>query len=292
MMRTGKPVNDRSQGKLIAVMAFAAAVVPHAGAATFFAISADLNTFVPNQLSSVTSAPQAVVPAATLGDGSLGFNGGLTTGPGGALYGIANDSTGAGSLYSIQSDGTLSLVGAAGGLGFGFLGGLAFNPGNSTFYAAVNDTLGNTTLNSITTGGSPTALGVSLGTGFSGLAFDTANSLFYGIGNDNTGFSTLFSFTEAGPVNTVGGLGFGFGALTYDAAGDVLWAIGPVNNSGSQLFQVSPAGALSAPFFTLGDGFVELAVTQAPAVGSPEPGVTAMTGAGLIGLGFFLRRNK
>ena len=292
MMRTSKAGRDSHKCNLLVVVALTAAAMPQANAATFFAIGADLNTFVPNQLSSVTSSPQAVTPLATLGDGSLGFNGGLTTGPGGTLYGIANDSTGAGSLYTIQSNGTLSLVGAAGGLGFGFLGGLAFNPGVSNFYAAVNDPLGNTTLDSITTGGTPTALGVSLGTGFSGLAFDTANGLFYGIGNDNTGFSTLFSFTQAGPVNTVGGLGFGFGALTYDAASDVFWAIGPVNNAGSQLFQISPAGALSAPLFTLGDGFVELAVTQAPAPASPEPEVIAMTGSGLIGLGFLLRRRK
>jgi hypothetical protein len=185
-------------------VAWAAVVIPQAHATSFFTISGDPNnSFVPDRFSFVTLSPQSVTYVATLGDGSLGFNGGLTTGPGGTLYGIANDSTGAGSLYSIQSDGTLSPIGAADGLGFGFLGGLAYNPGNWTFYAPVEDSLGNSTLDSITAGGAATVAGLTLGTGFSGLAYDTANGLFFGIGNDFTGFSTLYEFSLAGPVTAV-----------------------------------------------------------------------------------------
>jgi hypothetical protein len=275
--------------KLLVSVAWAVVVVSQAHATSLFAIGADPNTFVPDQLASVKTSPPGVTTVATLGDGSLAFNGGLTVGPGGLLYGIANDSTGAGSLYKIQSGGALSLVGAAGGLGFGFLGGLAYNPGTNTFYAAINDSGGNSTLDSITTSGTAASLGLNLGTGFSGLAYDKANGLFYGIGNDFTGFSTLYDFGLGGPVNTVGGLGFGFGGLTYEAANGVFWAIAPVNNAGSQLFQLSPAGTLSSPFFTLGDGFVELSVAP---VAAPEPAVSATVGAGLLLLGLCFRRRK
>jgi hypothetical protein len=276
---------------LLMVVAWVAAAVPLAHAGSFVAISGDPNnSFVPDQFSSVTLSPQAVTTVATLGDGSLGFNGGLTTGPGGTLYAIANDSTGAGSLYSIQSNGTVSLVGSAGGLGFGFLGGLTYNPGTSAFYAAVQDSLGNDTLESISTGGVATATGLALGTGFSGLAYDTGDGMFFGIGTDGTGFSTLYDFSLSGPVMAVGGLGFGFGALTYDATNNVFWAISPVNNAASQLFQISPAGVVSAPFFTLGDGFVELAVAQVSTAATPEPATTITLGAGLILMAFFLRR--
>ena len=265
--------------------------LPLVHATSFVSINGDPNNFfVPDQLSDVSFPPGSVSTVATLGDGSLGFNGGLTVGSGGVLYAIANDSSGAGSLYTVQSNGTTTLVGSAGGLGSGFLGGLTWDSANSTLYAAVLDPLGNTTLSSITGGGVPTSTGLALGTGFSGLAYDSANGLFFGIGNDNTGFSTLYDFSLGGPATAVGALGFGYGALTYDAANDVFWAIDPVNNAGSQLIQVSSAGVASAPSFTLGDGFVELAVTQAPFAGTPEPAGVVMLGTGLVLIGFLRRR--
>jgi hypothetical protein len=276
--------------KWYASVALAAAIVSSAYGAAFFSISGDPNNnFVPDQFSSLTSSPGSVTPIATLGDGSLGFNGGLTVGSGGALYAIANDSLGNSSLYSVQPNGATSLVGSAGGLGSGFLGGLAWDSANSTLYAASLDSLGNTTLFSITGAGAASSTGLALGTGFSALTFDSSDGLFYGIGNDNTGFSTLYSFSLGGPVNNVGGLGFGFGALTYDAANNVLWAIDPVNNVLSQLFQITTSGAVSSPFYTLGDGFVELAVTTTTA-GVPEPGAAVTLGAALIAMAFFLRR--
>jgi hypothetical protein len=257
-----------------------AVAAPHAWASTtFWSISGDPgNFFVPDQFSSINSSTSSVTNVATLGDGSLGFNGGLVIGPGGGLYGIANDSFGASSLYGIQSNGAFSLIGTAGGLGFGFLDGLAWDSGNSTFYAGVEDSLGNTSLYSISTGAVATALGKNLGTGYSGLAYDSFNGLFYGIGNDSSGFSTLYNFSLGGPVSSVGSLGFGFGALTYDAAANVFWAISPVNNAGSQLFQITPGGVASSAFMTLGDGFVELAVA------TPEPASSAEVSAGLLAL--------
>lgn len=244
----------------------------------FWTISGDPNnSYVPDVLSSGDTSTQTVAAVGPIGGGSLAFNGGLTAGPGGTLYGIGNDSTVTGSFFSIQPDGTLTLIGAAGGLGSGFLGGLAYDSQNSTFYAAVLDPLGNTTLDSISPGGIAAATGMSLGTGFSGLAFDEANGLFYGIANDNTGLSTLVEFSLGGGVNSIGSLGYGFGALSYDRANDVFWAIAPVNNAGSALFQVTAAGAASSQF-TLGDGFAELAV-QPQAV--PEPGAGTQLAGGL-----------
>src|SRR5262249_43879618 len=164
------------------LLAFLPAVA--AEGATLYAIGSDPNTFVPDQFTLADPVARGVTSVATLGDGSLGFNGGLAFGPGGLLYAIANDSFGASSLYQGQGNGALSLVGSAGGLGFGFLGGLAFDPLDGLFYAAVNDPAGNSSLYSITAAGLPSALGQTLGTGFSGIAFDSTNGLFYGIGND------------------------------------------------------------------------------------------------------------
>jgi hypothetical protein len=257
-----------SRVAILAILLIAAGTHVRAGS-VFWSVSGDpSNLFVPDQFSNINLSPQAVVTLGTLGDGSLGFNGGLAVGAGGALYAIANDSSGASSMYKIQTNGATSLVGSAGGLGFGFLGGLTFNPANSTFYSPVIDSLGNTTLSSISTGGVATPLGKSLGNQFSGLALDTASGLFYGITNDASSFSTLVQFSLAGPVTNVAPLGFGFGALTYDSAQDLFWAIGPVNNSASQLYQITPAGVESAPVMTLGDGFAELAVQP---FGVPEP---------------------
>jgi hypothetical protein len=247
-----------------------------ASATSLWTISDDPNNFVPDQLSFANSTLQTVTTVATLGNGSLGFDGGLTTGPGGVLYAIANDSTGAGSFYRVQPNGSTALVGTAGGLGFGFSGGLAYDSANGTFYAAVEDTFGNSSLYSITPGAVSAALSENLGTGFSGLAYDSANGLFYGIGNDTTGFSTLYDFSLGGPVNLVGALGSGFGGLTYDSASNVFWAIQGVNNAGSQLFQISPTGVESNALMTLGDGFVELAVN------TPEPAPFATIGLVLL----------
>jgi hypothetical protein len=249
-------------------------------ATTLFSVSGDpANSFVPDQFSNITLIPPTVTGIATLFDGSQGFDGGLTLGPGGVFYAISNDSLGNSSWWQIQGNGSTTLVGSLGALGQGFLGGLAYNTNTSLFYAAVLDNLGNTTLYSVTAGGVATSLGKSLGTGYSGLAYDNANNLFYGIANDNTGASTLVSFSLAGSVNTIGGLGFGFGGLTYDPSLNAFWVISPVNNVSSQLFQISPTGVESGATMTLGDGYVELATGPVP-----EPASVGLTGAGLAAL--------
>lgn len=274
--------------RLFLMALLATASVAHAHAGSFlWAISSDPNNgFVPDQFSSVVTSPPAVMTVATLGNGSLAFNGGLTIGPGGILYGIANDSFDAGSLYAIQANGTISLVGSAGGLGAGFSGGLTFSGG--IFYGAVTDFLGNTTLESITASGVATPLGKSLGTAFSGLAYDSANGTFYGISNDTLSVSTLVQFTLPGAVTSIGTLGFGIGGLTYDAGLNRFWAIGNVNNASSQLLQITTAASVSAPVMTLGEGFVELAVQPASAV--PEPGTGLLVAFCLGGVFLSFRR--
>jgi hypothetical protein len=272
---------------MAALIALLAASSPGNASTLLWTISGDPNdSYVPDILSTVVPGVQPVTEVARLGDGSVyAFNGGLTFGSG-ALYGIANDSSGASSLFQIQPT-ALTLIGSAGGLGSGFFGGLTWDSQNSTFYAAVLDDQGNTTLDSISGGGVATALGKSLGTGYSGLAFDSTNNLFYGIGNDGSGASTLYDFSIDGAVNFVAGLGFGFGGLTYDAANDVFWAIDPVNNEGSELLRITPAGVETIPLLMLGDGFVELAAAPAAA---PEPGTAGEIGAGLIGIAWALKK--
>ena len=68
---------------------------------------------VHDQLDLVRLSPQGVFTVATLGGGLLGFNGGLTAGPGGVLYAIVSDFTEAGSLYTVQPGGILGLLGTA-----------------------------------------------------------------------------------------------------------------------------------------------------------------------------------
>lgn len=268
----------------------AAACVAPGRADTLWSISGDPNNgFVPDVLSSVNSGAQTVTNIAAMGGGDLGFNGGLTVGPGGTLYAIANDFLGTSSFYSIQANGAISLIGSAGGLGQGFLGGLTYDTQNSTFYAAVLDSAGNTSLDSISQTGQATLVDPSLGTGFSGLAFDSANDLFYGIANDDTGFSTLVDFSLNGPVNDIGALGYGFGALTYDQTNNVFWALAPVNNAGSTLHQLTALAQESNGIFTLGDGFAELAV-QAQAATVPEPATTVELGTAICLLAAFLKR--
>jgi hypothetical protein len=277
-------IRYRSLPALVLGALFLAAVSPAHASITAYVISGDPNnSFVPDQLSSLDFSNQVVTNIATLGDGSLGFNGGFTTGPSGVLYAIANDFSGASSLYSVQRNGTIALIGAQGGLGLGFLGGLTWDPAKSNFYAAALDPFGNTTLYSITTGGTATALVQTLPAGFSGVAYDSANSLFYGIATDNTGLSTLYDFSPGSSSTSLATLGFGFGALSYDSINNVLWAVSPVNNAGSQLYRISPAGVESGPLMTLGDGYVEFASAV------PEPaswieltlGLTALLAVGL-----------
>jgi hypothetical protein len=94
-------------------------------------------------------------------------------------------------------------------------------------------------------------------------------------------------------VNAIGGLGFGFGALSFDSANNALWALAPVNNLSSQLFQISSSGIVSAPYFTLGDGFAELAAVPASqGASSPEPVTAAGIAAGLVSFAFRLKRRR
>jgi len=275
--------------RLLLAMAGLACTI-HAGA--LVSISGDpANFFVPDQLATVDPLAQTVAGFVTLGDGSLGFNGGLATGPAGMLYGIANDSTGAGSLVTIQPDGTLSVIGAQDGLGFGFTGGLAWDPVDNTFLAVANDGSGNAFLYNISTGGAVSpGFQVGTNTSFDGLTYDTANQTLYGIGNDSGGNSTLYNIIPAGSMVTpMTSLGTGFGGITYDASLDAFWVISPVNNASSQLFQISNTGVLSSPVFTLGDGFVELAVASSatspgPGPSAPEPGTFAAVTSGIAAI--------
>jgi len=127
-------------------------------------------------------------------------------------YGIAGAQDGSSMLILLptRAGETIEFVAP---LGFGFNGGLTFDPLNGELYAISNDSAGRSTLERIDLKtGTVRPVGVSLGFGFNGgLAFDPSSNLLYAIGSDNTGFSTLFSFnTDASRIKALFPLGFGF----------------------------------------------------------------------------------
>ena len=76
--------------------------------------------------------------ATTVGDNTLGFNGGLTyNSKDGLFYAIAADSTGASLLYRIDT-GTSSATPIGVTLGTGYTGGIAYDAANDVFFAIEN----------------------------------------------------------------------------------------------------------------------------------------------------------
>ncbi len=228
-------------GRAATALLIAALVFPtFTNATTLFTVGPDDPTSffpVPRALTPLTTA--GVVGAATnLGDGSVGFTGGLAFRPGATLvddrlFTVGNDSLFASTLYSVKTDG--SGLAAEIGLGFGFGGGLAWHGGEAAFYAIASDFLGASTLHRVPAAGviSSVELVGSLGFGFiGGLTYNADDGKLYGISADSFGVPRVLNAITLGPTLTVdplfalgdGSLGFN-GGLAYDALADLFYII-------------------------------------------------------------------
>jgi hypothetical protein len=243
-----------------------------------FGIGAD-NAGVPRAYYSISIANSTAALITDLGDGSVGFNGGMVSRPSdGQFYVIGNDNAPAGTLSTLSAAGSLNTVGLVDGLPAGFIGGLALDTDNGFLYGIETDSGGNSTLIKISaSSGQPTVPGNVLGTNYTGVAFDPNDHLFYAIATDSNGASTLYDFSLGGApsqVGLTGGLGFGVGGLTFDPVSNLLYAVANQNNFGSELERIDLNGNASV-LFGLPDGFTEVAAEI------PEPSSAVLLLAGI-----------
>ncbi|MBV8037123.1 hypothetical protein [Roseateles sp.] len=254
------------------IVAGAAMLLPLPALATLVSIGPDAG-FVPRSLTSLSSP----VPMATLGNGSLAFNGGLVFDAASSrLFGIANDSFGNSQLYSFTVAGA-ALTALGSGLGQGFYGGLAQDPSTGHLYAVADDMFGGATLYAISSAGAATALG-AIGNGyFGGPAW--AGDTLYAIAGDALGVQrSVYAIDPATVTASLlfslgdGSLGFN-GGLAYDDMADLFYTIGndAFGNSALYAFTAGGAGAdlaaLGAPF---GQGFVNAGLAIVPGSDPPQ----------------------
>ncbi len=268
-------------GLLIAAAAVAVPVAVHA--ATLFTIGPDADPLFPvprvlNQLPA--TAPVTAAPLATLGDGSIGFNGGLAYNSGDTrLYSIGNNFLGDSALYSMTTlGGSLLSIGV---LGQGFNGGLAYDSANDKFYAIANDFFGNSTLYEVTAAGVATPLGI-IGFGFyGGLTYSADDGKLYAIAGDFLGVMRTvvaidIATAAATPLFDLGDGSLGFnGGLAYDDDADLFYVIGNDFLANSTLFSftlvggVLPGDDLAAIGLSFGQGFLNVGLALAPEVKPP-----------------------
>jgi hypothetical protein len=287
---------------LFALLITAAAAVAlsfAAHASALFTIGPD-DAFSPRVLNQLpTTAPVSASPLATLGDGSIGFNGGLAYNTSNSmLYAVGNDSFGSSTLYSMTTlGGSLTPVAP---LGVGFNGGLAYNSGNGNLYAIANDPVGASTLYEVTAAGVATALGTGpFGSGFyGGLTYDADDGNLYAIAGDLFGvMRSVVSIDIASVAPTVlfdlgnGSLGFN-GGLAYDDAANRFYVLGNdfLANSTLSSFTAGGGGSDLAPIGTsFGQGFLNIGLALAPEVTPPTvsepPTLSLIALIALLGLG-------
>jgi MYXO-CTERM domain-containing protein len=243
------------------------------------------------------AAPVVASPLTPLGDGSIGFNGGLAYNTSAAiLYAIGNDFLGASTLYSFTTlGGSFTSVAS---LGTGFNGGLAYSSSDGDLYAIANDFLAASTLYRVTAGGVATALGTGpFGVGFyGGLTYNADDGKLYAIAGDASG--VMRSVVEidvatvvATPLFDLGNGSLSFnGGLAYDDAADLFYVIGNDMLANSALFSFTPGGGGTdlAPIGTgFGQGFVNVALALAPEVTptvSEPPTLALLALIALLGL--------
>jgi hypothetical protein len=250
------------------------AAAPACAASLLYSIGPDSTGSTPSGFYSVTTGGTATW-LFDLGDGTLGFNGGLAYRAGtNVFYAIANDSAGNSSLVSFSASGASTITTIA-SLGQGFLGGLAYNSANDSLYAISNDISGNSTLHQVGLTGTASAVG-SLGSGFyGGLTFNPANGLLYGFSADAWG--TQREFQEINPATAAAAWQFELGdgsvsfngGLAYSPGTDLFYVIS--NDAwGSTLQTLALSGTLAA-VSGIGGGFWNVALAGPLDAGAPVP---------------------
>jgi MYXO-CTERM domain-containing protein len=257
---------------------------------------ADFSPRVLNQLPK--AAPVSASPLASLGDGSIGFNGGLAYDTSNAmLYAIGNDSQGGSALYSFTtSGGSLTSIAA---LGSGFNGGLAYDSADGNFYAIANDNSAASRLYRVTPAGVATPLSTGpIGSGFyGGLSYDSSDGNLYAIAGDASGTTRTLAKIDIPSVSAMplfglgdGSLGFN-GGLAYDNAANLFYVIGNDFGGNSTLFSFTLGGTgtdLTPIGASFGQGFLNVGLALAPAVTTPtvdEPPTLALVALiALLGL--------
>jgi len=263
-------------------------------ATSLFAIGPDNPnaTFpVPRELTALSTSG-AAAPVAALSDGSLAFNGGLAFRPATGLdpdrlYGIANDSIGQSTLYSLSLNGTnLTPVLS---LGSGFTGGLAYDPGTDALYAIQTGlsflSPPSSSLYRIDLGGSVsmTALGglggIYGGGAGGGLTYDANDGMLYGIAWDALGTPrSLNTIDPASGSETplfdlgTGNLAFN-GGIAYETTGDFFYGIANdfLANSTLMTFSLAGAGTYAPSGPSFGQGFLNTGLALAPDLQPPQP---------------------
>ncbi len=263
----------------------------------------------PDSLNFMDPASAASVAAVLtpVGDGSIGFNGGLVS-YSNLLYAIGNDSNGVATLYSMQTNGQgLTAVSSAfnntgSAAGIVFQNGLAETGG--TFYA-IGAGPSSEGLYQIQSGTATQVASLNTFNGtYAGLAWDSSLDGFYGIIAGASGAQNgdlLVSFGLTGAVTVVANLnsldssqaGTHLGGIA-DAGGGILYAIytNPSTFTG-ELEQINLNGSPSAS--ALYDSGIPLAQNAGmgiimPATGAPEPSAAFGLGGALVLLPL-LRRN-
>ena len=256
-----------------------------------------LNSMNPSSVASVTNVQTPV------GDGSIGFTGGLVA-VNYLLYGIGNDNNGAATLYSMKPNGqNLTAVSSSfnitgGAAGIGFINGLTAI--GNTFYA-IGSGPSTEGLYQISSGSATLVQTLNtFGGTYAGLAWDASLNDFYGLlaNGTNPDFCVgdcLVRFPLSGPVSVVAHLttldgstaGTHLGGLA-DLGGGILFDIYTNPNTFTgELEQINLNGSPSA--VTLYDSGVPLAQNAGLAIITPEPATTAGIAAALL-LCVILRR--
>lgn len=239
-------------------------------------------------------APGTATPLASLGDGSVAFNGGLAySSVASRFFAIGNDGLGNSSLVSFTAAAPGSFtVNQPLSIG-GFTGGLAVN--GNILYAVATDFTGTSSLYSMDlTGGSLSLLGALSGALYAGLAYDADDGLLYGIAADASGVArSVRRISLAGGVSDSelfqlgdGSLGFN-GGLAYDDQADLFNVIAndAMAASGLMSFDLTGAASLTAMGGSFGFGYVNAGLAIGPAGGGggggggntvPEPATPAL----------------
>ena len=181
-----------------------------------------------------------------------------------------------------------------GGLGTGFVSGLAYNSSDGYLYGISTDWLGDSSLSRISLGGAVTPVG-ALGVGFyGGLTFSTSDGLLYAFSGDTFGVQREFQSID--PATAVPTWLFELGDGSASFSGGVAWSAADslfyvISNdwTGSTLQTLTPGGTLT-PVGVIGGGFWNVGLADVTPI--PEPSLWLPLAAALLAGGWVRLRRR